>query len=548
MEKGIKQKYIGSAVFMLAAAVLVKLIGAVYKIPLTSYIGATGRGYFSVAYNLYLPVHALTMGAFPIALTKLVSTYNAKNNRARIIQLRRASKKLFFIAGLIGAVAVAALAVPYSNLICSSPKSIYTVFAIAPSVFFSCLCACHRAFSEGFIDMKPTAVSQLIEALVKMIFGLLFARLAMSCLYNCYLQTNTVMGALMKNEEQAFSAIYPFTSAAAMLGTTFGSIAAYAFAKAYTQINYKSYSSRKIEYKSAYNELLAFSVPLVCATVIQSLSNFADTSSIQYCLTLCDKSVLEEIYGVQGEDLFTYVYGIFAAALDFKNLVPAVVMALGITAVPAVSAAFESDTARFTRLINEIFKYTVVLGIAGGLVLALFSKDILSLFYSKSNPDIVENAGALLFYSAVTILPCCAAVTSVYCTQALGFAKQTIIPFIVAAVIRILINFILVTKSEINILGSCVSNFLGFTIIIIATMLTIHKKTNTDFDLKSIFIKPIFAGVITYFAVDGIKKYADAFESKIFYLVILLIILVVFYSISLITLKIISIKEIKSFK
>ena len=96
MKQGLKQRYITSAFILLAATVIVKIISAVYKIPLTNYIGATGRGYFTVAYNLCLPMHAITMGAFPIAVSKLVSRYEAKGDRLKIKALRKASKKLFF--------------------------------------------------------------------------------------------------------------------------------------------------------------------------------------------------------------------------------------------------------------------------------------------------------------------------------------------------------------------------------------------------------------------------------------------------------------------
>lgn len=548
VEKEIKQKYISSAVFMLIATILVKVISAVYKIPLTTYIGATGRGYFSIAYNLCLPVHALTMGAFPIALTKLVSTCNAKGNNEKIAKLWKASKKLFFIVGLAGMSVLFICAKPYADFISSSPKSIYTILALAPSVFFSCLSACHRAFSEGFLDMKPTAISQLLEAFVKLIFGLLMAKYTMSYLYDFYNMNGTVLGVVMDNEEQALSAIYPLTSASAMFGTTLGSITAYLFSKIYTSINYSAYKIKGLGYKDEYSELLKFCAPLVLATVVQSISNFLDTSSIQYCLSLCSKETLAEIYNMQGEDIYTYVFGIFASALDFKNLVPAIVMALGVTAVPAVSSAFESSAERFSKLINEIFKYTVVLGVGGGLVLSLFSHEILDLFYAKSNADIVMNAERFLFYSGITILPCCFAVTSVYCTQALGFAKQTVVPFVIGAGVKVALNFLLVSDSEINILGTCVSNFFGFLVIIVANMITIHTKTNTKFDLKNLFFKPVIAGILTYFAVDYVKISISPDIGKIPLLAILLIILAVFYSILLMVFKIISVSELKRSK
>lgn len=532
---------------MLAATVIVKVISAVYKIPLTAYIGATGRGYFSIAYNLCMPVHALTMGAFPIALTKLISTYNAQNNTNRIKGLRAASKKLFSIVGIIGMAVVILLSVPYSRIIASSPQSIYTILALAPSILFSCLGVCHRAFCEGFIDMKPTAISQLIEAFTKMIFGLLFARLTMTALYNIYIQNGTVFGFSCANELEALSRIYPISSAAAMFGATFGSITSYIFNAVYTRINYKDYSCKITDKNVYYNELLRFSAPLVLATVIQSISNFLDTSSMQYCLSICDKAALSSIYSVS-EDVHTYVFGIYATALDFKNLVPSLVMAIGITAVPAISTAFENRADRFASLFNEILKYTSLLSIAGGLALSLFSEEMLALFYSNNNPDIVLNSNKLLFYFGVSILPSCLAITTVSCAQSLGFAKNTILPFAIGAIVRVIINFMLVTNSDINILASCVSNFVGYFIIVIANIITITRKTKVKIQLKNVIIKPVTAGILTYFATQFIKEKLSFVLEENICLVIMLIIFVIFYTISLITFRLISINDFTHLK
>ncbi|MCD7796555.1 MAG: oligosaccharide flippase family protein [Clostridiales bacterium] len=163
--RNIKQRYISSAFILLISTMIVKVIGAVYKISLTAYIGATGRGYFSVAYNLCMPIHAVTMGAMPIALSKLVSTYNAKGDLLKIKALKKLPADCFFAIGIAGLAVMLIAAKPYSQLISSSPKSIYTILALAPSVFFSCLSACKRSFAEGYLDMKPTAISQVIEAL-----------------------------------------------------------------------------------------------------------------------------------------------------------------------------------------------------------------------------------------------------------------------------------------------------------------------------------------------------------------------------------------------
>ncbi|MCD7796553.1 MAG: hypothetical protein LUG95_02750, partial [Clostridiales bacterium] len=144
----------------------------------------------------------------------------------------------------------------------------------------------------------------------------------------------------------------------------------------------------EIDSKSAMQELALFCVPLLGATVVQSISNFADTASIQYALTLCSEDELLVHYPQGGEDVYTYVYGIYSSALDFKNLVPSVIMALGVTAVPAVSTAHESSNECFSLLMtSSIMKYTSILSCAGGVFVALFCEDMLNIFYSTDNSD-----------------------------------------------------------------------------------------------------------------------------------------------------------------
>ena len=137
----LKKKYINSAVLLFAASILVKAIGAIYKIPLTAYIGATGRGYYNMAYNLYMPVHAVIMGAFPVALTHLISKYREQGNTMRVAQLKKASEIMFFFVGIAGTVLMVAAAVPYANYL-ASPKCVVAVLALFMLQFRFQLCGC----------------------------------------------------------------------------------------------------------------------------------------------------------------------------------------------------------------------------------------------------------------------------------------------------------------------------------------------------------------------------------------------------------------------
>ena len=91
--------------------------------------------------------------------------------------------------GFIGMGIKLLCAYPYAMYIASAPKSIYTILVLAPSVFFSCMAASYRAYCEGYMNMVPTSISQFIEALFKLVFGLLFAKLSMAYLFTSYSST-----------------------------------------------------------------------------------------------------------------------------------------------------------------------------------------------------------------------------------------------------------------------------------------------------------------------------------------------------------------------
>lgn len=552
----LKQKYIGSALLLLISSVAVKLISAVYKIPLTAYIGATGRGYFNVAYNLYMPVHAVIMGAFPIALSHLVSKYNAAGNSAKIYSLKKASRLLFFVVGLLGTAAMIFLAKPYAQLV-ASEKSIYTIYVIAPTVIFSALCAANRSLAEGFMNMVPTSVSQIIESVFKLIFGLLFAKYSMSFLYDGYLNSGAVLGIFCNTEQEALSLIYPLTSAAAMGGVTVGAFFSMVYSSVYTSVKYNSFKiSKDYTVAGSLKEIAAFSAPIIVSTVIQSVSTFLDSSSVQYCLSLCNSSALKAAYqnclavsGTGENDLVTYIYGLFSSAQDFKNLIPGFTMALGVAAVPAISASFESgNNERLASLVNSIFKYTSIIALGGGMYLSLSAEALLSVLYSASNSDIVMGTVQLVEYYGFTMFFYCLAGISVFSIQAVGKAKAGIPAIIVSAVLRIGINYFLVSDADMNIYGTVISGAAGYFVILVSNMAILKKQTGIKYDKMNMIIKPVVCSLLTYFLtkITFCSIFSDM--GDILNLAVISAVFVIIFTVLLIVSKTVRFSEIKFLK
>lgn len=548
----LKSKYLSNASLLLLTSIFVKIISATYKIPLTSYIGAVGRGYFASAYNLFLPINVIVMGALPISLSRLVSKYDATSNTAMLLSIRKASRQLFSVVGFGGMAIMLLVAKPYSTLIASSPKSIYTIIILVPCILFSSLGASYEDYYEGLLNMKPTSVSQSLDAVFKMVFGLVFARYSMVYLYNAYLQTGMVLGVKANTNAQALSLIYPFTSASAMLGVALGSFASLCYVFAYDKIHFKNnHSYDVLDVKSARKELLSFAFPVLISCAVQSLFQFLDTAVVQYSLGRIEQSVLMNTYGeaialsgVEMNDLPTYVYGLFSTALDFKNLVPGITMALGVCAVPALSRAYETkDNDQLSLLINSIYKYTAIISLFGGVALMLCSKDILTLFF-KGSYDIVVGCDNLVKGFGATVVLYSLSAVAVFSVQAIGMPEKSIKPYVVSGIIRVVLNYTLVQDERFLLMGVVISGAVGYSVMFVWNVVIVVKNAKIKLDLANIMIKPIIVFVVTIFLSTKTYEMFDFSSLTIFYLLLKIVILSTIFCILCFSLKLLKIKDI----
>lgn len=513
-----RSKYISSALLLVITSLCVKIIGAVYKIPLTAYIGAVGRGYFAAAYTVCLPIHALTMGCLPVALSRLVSKYNANSNKSAVFALKAASSKLFALVGFGGMCVMLAVAYPYSVLIADAPKSVYTIVALAPSVFFSCLAASYRGYYEGFQNMVPTSVSQFIEAVSKTVFGIVFAKLSVLYMFSQYSQSGKIFSASFSNDSQALSFIYPYAAAAAMFGVTLGTMLGCLYNALYFAVNGKNkLKPDKTQVKYAKSELVSFAIPIMVSCAVQSVCQFLDTATVQKALSSIDKSTLRAVYSdalsvtsVSDFELTSFLYGVYNAALDFKNLVPGITMALGVAAVPAISAACEKeDNAHLSYLVNSVYKYSALASVLGGLLLIVCGDDALSLFYSSSSPELVAACAPLVKRFGVVVPVFSLVGTVVFSVQAVGCPEKSIKSYVVSGVIRIVLNMVLITDSHLVLVGAILSDTVGYAVMLVMNLAVMRKEKNIKFDLNTVVLKPALVFVLSYYFTSYIVSHAD---------------------------------------
>ena len=132
------QSMLNGAMILVVATVLVKVIGALYKIPLTALIGEVGRGYFNAAYEIYTPLYAISMAGLPVAVSKTVSQERALGHYRDVKVIMRTARRIFLLTGLVATVLLLAISYPYSKLVIKAPENFVSILAIAPSIFFCC--------------------------------------------------------------------------------------------------------------------------------------------------------------------------------------------------------------------------------------------------------------------------------------------------------------------------------------------------------------------------------------------------------------------------
>ena len=175
-------------------------------------------------------------------------------------------------------------------------------------------------------------------------------------------------------------------------------------------------------------------------------------------------------------------------------------MALGVSAVPAISRAFEQGSGeRLSALVNSIYKYTSLLSLLGGALLYLCSEEILTLFYGKNSYDIVVSSVALVKYFALTVVLYSLAGTSVFAVQAVGCAKKSILPYAVSGVIRVILNFVLVSDEHLVLYGAVISGAVGYAVITVWNTIVLCKKAKIKFDfLRSIIFPACLFLLVVY--------------------------------------------------
>lgn len=552
-----KQTLAGGALVLVISTVIVKIVSIFYKIPITNILGPVGRAYYSSAYAIFIPVYSIALAGLPTAISRLVSHHMALGEYRHVKQTLKVARKIFLITGTLGTILLIALAYPYAAT-AKNPEAYKSIIVIAPSVFFCCVMSTYRGYYNGLRNMTPTAVSEVIEAVAKLIIGVIIAKEVVNIGLAQFNSTGIVFGVQCASESDAYSAIYPYASAGAVAGVTLGTVLAFVYLAVRYRI--KGDGITRAELASApkpkrqlsmAKQLIAIALPIVASTIIFNITNLIDAWTIQNRLKTIaetDFNVMKNMYsaalqagGIVDSDIADYLYGAYEVASDFRNLLPSLTVTFGISAIPILSEAWTLKNGRMIKSsVESVIRMSMMIALPVGLVMGILAKPILTMFYCKD----------MATMSAVDVS---ALVMGIYCGTAFIFSitqpltnmlqaiGRTDIPLLslgVGAIFKVGLNYILIGIPQLNIYGAIIGTLSCYVIVTVIDIFFLIKTTKVSINIKSVFFKPFLCSAISGAAafvmyrmfcdmLDGIPALADS-KSYVSYITVSLIIAVVF--------------------
>ena len=507
-----KNTFFGSAAILAATTILVKIIGAIYKIPLTALLPDAAYGDFNGAYNIYNFFLTISTAGLPVALSKTVSEANALgriNQKERVFQVAFGA---FLFMGLFSFLCMSLGGQLVATYGIQNEKAVYSVMALSPAVLCTCCCSAFRGYAQGHLNMVPTGVSQIIEALCKLLLGLGLAMLIL----------NTAIQPADLRER--------LSAAGALLGVSVGSI----LSVTYLFFNHRR-TRRTQQVHSAdvpdsgkriLSRLLKLAIPITLSSCSMSIVTLIDTNLVNDQLQNVFTAIQDGLSGVENSFLGIFpraveifnektaalladpesgvqpvldsaraLYGAYSKTMSIYNLPFNLMIPLTACIVPAVSACIaRRDRLGAKGITESAMRVSALIALPCGFGLFALGEPIIKLL-TVGNVDAAV-AGPLLSILGLASIFVCIQLIGTSILQANGIVNLPIVTVVIGGVIKIVVNYALVGNPRIMIYGAPVGTLVCFAVISTLNLLIIKRMVPHPPSYIKVFLKPLIASVL----------------------------------------------------
>lgn len=467
-----KNSFVFGAIVLAVSGLICKILGAIYKIPLTNILGSQGMGIYYLIFPIYAFLLSFTSSSFSTAISKRVSTYMAENKRLEAHLLFRAALVLLVVLGGVAA----GLLIVLSRII-SSLQGLENAFIcyiiIAPSIMVVAAGSAFKGYFQGLQNMVPTAISQIVAQIIKLAIGFLLA--------SVFVKRGVIFGTV-----------------GALLGVTLSETIGTLFFVVYYFIYKKAHAN-----EFAFLKNLANKKPVVCQMkmIFKEAIPFTLSSIILPMSMVIDSFLIVNILKGQSfeKGFATSLLGLNSGVINTLVSLPST-FSVGIcmTIVPYITFALSKKN------YNEIssktalaFKLSLFIAIPCTFVFALFAPQILTLLYSGTFTSIYEFnfATTLLILSAINVLYLSLLQLTTSLLQAINRSYVPVISLSIALIFKVICEVFLISNPYINIAGAVISNAVCYFISTAINIYYFKKQIKLKFSFYKMVVCPLISSL-----------------------------------------------------
>ncbi len=476
-----RSRFFSGVVALTAANLFVKVVGLILKIPLRSLMTDAGMAYYNTAYEIYAWLFTVATTGLPIAVSMMISEDRAKGNVRETRKIFRVTAVLFILIGVVGS-SVMLFGAPLFEKAYKMDNSAYCMMAVAPTLFFICIASALRGYFQGYQRMTPTAVSEVIEAIGKLVIGLLLANFAIQRGYPLYMVA-------------AYAALGLTIGVAG--GMLFLIISKILFRPEKYDIEYASLADETLKVRSTKRivlTLVMIAIPITLANSVMSFSTMLDGMILSRRL---------QSIGYSEEIVKTMIGNYKSCATPLANLPPALITPITASIIPLMSAAIASgNRERTKRVMDGSLLITAILELPCALGMSVLAEPIIKLLFG--NDSSAEAAAPLLSILALSVFfVSTISITSAF-LQAHKLERKPILSMIGGAAVKLIASYVLIGIPSLNIYGSPIASCLGCFTISAINLYFIKKHIGFVPDFRKILIRPFASAVICALAAMGV--------------------------------------------
>lgn len=466
MKRKEKSGVLSGVLILSAAGILVKILGVFYKIPLTTLLGDDGMGFFSGAYTIYLFFYLLATAGLPIALSMMVAKARVSGGTEAVRSIDRVASRLFWTLGIVFSALLFFCAPLFARMI-GNPGAAMPIAAIAPSLLFAAVMGEVRGYFQGFQFMLPTALSQITEAVGKVILGVFLANLALRRGYPA--------------ENVAAFAILGIT-----ISSGFSMLMLLIMKAKYTRRRVIRRGQRLRDFSSLrgiLSELVRIALPITLSSSVISLSGVLDLVTVMHRLQSVGYSA----------EIANAIYGNYTAlAGSMVNMPIVLIVPISTGLVPYITASLaEGRRDRVRTTVETALRSTLLIAMPAAFGMSALAKPILCLLFEDGA---AQSAAPLLAILAPSLIFTALANVTGSILQSVGGVSIPVLSMTAGGCVKLVLSWFLIGK--IGIYGTPIGTFFCYFVICLINFGFLTARTGVRIRFSSTFLKPLIAALV----------------------------------------------------